>query len=137
MPDLRFILIDDNEIDLFFHDKLLRYQGLSKTIIPFNGAQAALEFLASELELPEVAETMILLDIQMPEMDGFDFLRHFERFPARVRNKCHVLMVSSSLDFGDISRANANALVVRLLKKPLNVKDLREIISTLFPDGLP
>ena len=137
MPDLRFILIDDNEIDLFFHDKLLRYQGLSKTIIPFNGAQAALEFLASELELPEVAETMILLDIQMPEMDGFDFLRHFERFPARVRNKCHVLMVSSSLDFGDFSRANANALVVRLLKKPLNVKDLREIISTLFPDGLP
>ncbi len=137
MPDLRFILIDDNEIDLFFHDKLLRFQGLSKTIIPFSGAQAALEFLASELELTEVPETMILLDIQMPEMDGFDFLRHFERFPARVRNKCHVLMVSSSLDFGDISRANANAIVVRLLKKPLNIKDLREIITTLFPGGNP
>lgn len=129
MPDLRFILIDDNEIDLFFHDKLLRYQAISNNIIPFNNAQQALEFLTSNLDQAEVPETIILLDIQMPEMDGFDFLRHFERYPARIKSRCHIIMVSSSLDFGDISRANANTLVLRLLKKPLNTKELKEIIS--------
>lgn len=132
MPDLRFILIDDNEIDLFFHDKLLTYQGISNKIIPFNNAQQALEFLTSDLDLSEIPDTIILLDIQMPEMDGFDFLKHFERYPARIKSKCHVIMVSSSLDFGDISRANANTIVVRLLKKPLNTKELKDIISSIF-----
>ncbi|HVB02506.1 MAG TPA: response regulator [Chitinophagaceae bacterium] len=132
MPDLRFLLIDDNEIDLFFHDKLLRYQGISINIVPFNNAQQALEFLSSDLDQAEIPETMILLDIQMPEMDGFDFLKHFEKYPSRIKSKCHIIMVSSSLDFGDISRANANALIIRLLKKPLNTKELKEIISTIF-----
>jgi CheY-like chemotaxis protein len=128
MADLRFVLIDDNEIDLFFHDKLLRYQAISQNIIPFNGAQAALEFFTSDLDRTVIPETIILLDIQMPEMDGFDFLKHFERYPQRIKSKCHVVMVSSSLDFGDISRANANTLVIKLLKKPLNPKELKDII---------
>ena len=132
MPDLRIILVDDNEIDLFFHDKLLKYQGISNNIIPFNGVQPALEFLSSNLSFPEFPITLILLDIQMPEMDGFDFLRLFESFPENMKDKCHIVMVSSSLDFGDISRAAANPRVMKLLKKPLNAQELKEIISS-FP----
>ncbi|MHB1922543.1 MAG: response regulator, partial [Chitinophagaceae bacterium] len=102
MPDLRVILIDDNDIDLYFHDKLLKYQGISSFILPFNGVQPALEFLSSNLSLPEFPPTLILLDIQMPELDGFDFLKLFESFPEKMKDQCHIVMVSSSMDFGDI-----------------------------------
>lgn len=132
--DLRFVLIDDNEIDLFFHEKLIRYQGISGNVIPFTNVPQSLEFLARDLQLPknEIPPTVILLDIQLPEMDGFDFLKAFESYPLKIKSKCFILMVSSSLDFGDISRTNANSMVTRLLRKPLDATELKQIVSGLY-----
>lgn len=136
VPDhIRFILIDDNEIDLFFHDKLLRYQGISNDIVSFSGAQQALEYLSSAIHDPAMPRTVILLDIQMPEMDGFDFLKYFESFPPLFKQHCRILMVSSSLDFGDISRTNANALVAKLLRKPLEATELKAALADIFANN--
>lgn len=131
--DLRVVLIDDNEIDLFFHEKLIRYQGISKNVIPFTNVSASLDFFSQEIAAEEFPPTVILLDIQLPEADGFDFLKSFETYPARVKSKCFILMVSSSLDFGDISRTNANAMVHNLLKKPLDAAEFKQAVEGLFP----
>lgn len=130
--ELRILLVDDNEIDLFFHDKLINYQGISDQVISFTTAQSALEFLRKEIRQENYPPTLILLDIQMPEMDGFDFIDSFETLPAKIKSSCHIVMVSSSLDFGDINKANANPLIVKLLKKPLNTLELKEIIERVF-----
>lgn len=132
IPDLRVILIDDNDIDLLLHERLITIQGISRTVLAFSNANKALEFLSSNITLPHIPPTVILLDIQMPEMDGFEFLRSFDSYPSKIKNQCYIIMVSSSLDFGDISRTNANPLVVRLLKKPLQPKDLKEVIESIF-----
>jgi CheY-like chemotaxis protein len=131
LQGLRVLLIDDNEIDLFFHDKLIKYQGISEDIVSFTAAQPALEYLADYKNSTDIPPTLILLDIQMPEMDGFDFIRVFETLPPGTKSLCHIVMVSSSLDFGDISKANANPLIIRLLKKPLNIKELKEIVDNI------
>ena len=134
IPDLRVILIDDNDIDLLLHEKLISLQQLSRTVLSFSNANKALEFLSSNISLPHIPPTVILLDIQMPEMDGFEFLRSFDTYPEKIKSQCSIIMVSSSLDFGDISRTNANPLVVRLLKKPLQSKELKDVIEGLFKD---
>lgn len=135
IPDLRIILIDDNEIDLLLHEKLITIQQISRTVLSFSGANKALEFLSSNITLHRIPPTIILLDIQMPEMDGFDFLRAFDNYPNKIKSQCHIVMVSSSLDFGDINRTNANPMVLKLLKKPLLVKELKETVVEIFKDS--
>ncbi|WP_217605162.1 two-component system response regulator [Chitinophaga sp. GbtcB8] len=134
IPDLRIILVDDNEIDLLLHERLITLQQISRTIISFNNANKALEFLSSNITLHRIPPTIILLDIQMPEMDGFEFLEAFDSYPLKIKSQCHIIMVSSSLDHGDINRTNANPLVVKLLRKPLLAKDLRETVLEIFKD---
>jgi CheY-like chemotaxis protein len=134
IPDLRVILIDDNEVDLLLHERLVTIQQISRTVLAFNNANKALEFLSSNIALPKIPPTVILLDIQMPEMDGFDFLEAFDAYPAKIKSQCHVIMVSSSLDYGDISRTYASPMVVKLLRKPLIASELKNTIIEIYKD---
>jgi len=134
IPDLRIILIDDNEIDLLLHERLITLQQISRTVLSFTSANKALEFLSSNISLHRIPPTIILLDIQMPEMDGFEFLTAFDTYPTKIKSQCYIVMVSSSLDYGDINRTNANRLVIKLLKKPLLAKDLKETVGEIFKD---
>jgi CheY-like chemotaxis protein len=134
IPDLRVILIDDNEVDLLLHEKLITLQHISLTVLAFNNANKALEFLSSNISLPKIPPTVILLDIQMPEMDGFEFLEAFDSYPNRIKSECHVIMVSSSLDYGDINRTYASPMVVKLLRKPLMATELKNTIVEIFKD---
>jgi two-component SAPR family response regulator len=68
----------------------------------------------------------------MPIMNGFEFLSKFNYFEEEFINKCKVVMVSSSLDFGDNSRARANSIALDLLPKPLNTAQLFEIIKEKY-----
>ena len=127
---LSIMLIDDNVTDLFLHERFIAHENIAHEITSFSLAEKALDYLAeqkTEQGLPDV----ILLDIQMPLMNGFDFLKKYEKLA--MTNKCPVVMVSSTLDFGDINRAKANPLVLELLEKPLNMKILKE---TLMANGI-
>jgi CheY-like chemotaxis protein len=133
--DLDFVLIDDNEIDLFLHERVLRLQGISSRVYPFSAASKALTYLETFREhVDAYPETVILLDLMMPEMDGFDFLDHFENFPTELKKKTRIFIVSSSLDFGDMSRCEAHQRIERTLNKPLLADDLRVALREIaFP----
>jgi len=124
----RVMMIDDNEIDLKINAKLINITHLFDDIIICSSAESGLEYLRKHLHEEEQLPQFILLDIQMPYMDGFDFLEEFKRFPKSFTDTCPVAMLSSTLDFGDIQKAEANPYVIKLLKKPLLPKDLQELI---------
>jgi len=122
------LLIDDNEVDLKINSKIIEISNLFEEIVLCQSAEAGLTYIhqnmADELRLPD----FILLDIQMPDMDGFDFLKQFNKLPTRFTDKCLVAILSSTLDFGDIQRAQANPFVIKLLKKPLFAKELKDLL---------
>lgn len=125
-----FILIEDNEIDLFFHEKLISLQELSSSIKKFSSALKALEYIFSfKDKIAEYPDSIILLDIQMPEMDGFEFLKHMEDLPAGLLEKNQIYIVSSSLDYADLSRGKANYLVNNMLEKPLDAEKLKQALG--------
>jgi CheY-like chemotaxis protein len=120
----KVMLIDDNLIDLKINSKLLNLTNLFEEIITFQSGEEALDYLNANVQDLEKLPDFILLDIQMPEMDGFDFLDRYKDF----KEKCPVAMLSSTLDFGDIQRAEANPYVIKLLKKPLAPDELAKLI---------
>ncbi|MEE1943856.1 response regulator [Pedobacter sp. KR3-3] len=124
----RVMMIDDNEIDLKINSKLINITHLFEDIIICNSAEAGLEYLRKHLQDQQQLPEFILLDIQMPDMDGFDFLEEFKRFPKSFTDTCPVAMLSSTLDFGDIQKAEANPYVIKLLKKPLLPTELAKLI---------
>ncbi len=125
----KIMLIDDNEIDLKINARIIHLTKLFEEIIVCYSGEESLDYLNKHIDNPEKLPDFILLDIQMPEMDGFEFLELYKQLPSSFTSRCPVAMLSSTLDFGDIKRAEANVYVVKLLKKPLIPAELSELIK--------
>lgn len=119
------MLIDDNEIDNIINEKIIEANQFADRILIFQTGQEALDYLAQQAgELPEI----VFLDINMPIMDGFQFLDEFEKMPESVTSKCKVIMLSSSISPRDIDRAASRKHVKKYLNKPLNSRYLEAIV---------
>lgn len=125
----KVLLIDDNEVDLKINSKIIAISGLFDEVVLCLSGEEGLAYLNKSADKLEDIPDFILLDIQMPEMDGFEFLELFKKFPKEVKDKCLIAMLSSTLDFGDIKKAEANPYVIKLLKKPLFPKELEELLK--------
>ena len=121
----KVLLIDDNSMDNFINKKLLETGNFAANIIPHESAAEALAYLKNEK--PDHLPQIIFLDINMPGMDGFQFLDEFEKLPASVHDKCKIIMLSTSENFKDLNRANKNPLVKKFLNKPLTSPILKAI----------
>ncbi|WP_114790072.1 response regulator [Niabella yanshanensis] len=130
-PNL-LIIIDDSSFDLRINSGIASHTKLFKQIVCFSSAEAALDFLAENISNPEIFPHIIFLDIQMPEMDGFEFLERYDTFPGDFKEKSHVIMISSTDDLRDIVRADSDKNVVKLLKKPLRIEELKALVAKIY-----
>jgi CheY-like chemotaxis protein len=121
------MLIDDNEIDIFINKRLLEFNNFSRNILSACSGREALELLKNNQNLPDV----IFLDLNMPVIDGFRFLKELTTLPDGVKGSVQVVVLSSSENKKDIRRASSNPVVVEYIAKPLThekIKDLRNLL---------
>lgn len=118
------MLIDDNQIDQMLHERIVERSGLVETVISFLYADEALEYLKVDQQpRPDV----ILLDINMPRMDGFEFLEAVNLLPSELKSMI-VVMLTTSLDARDKKRADNFDLVKGFMNKPLSQERIEEIV---------
>ena len=125
-----FLIIDDNAIDQIIATQLLKkVLGATKINSATNGNEAIKWISNNRTSFKEAL--IILLDIKMPEMDGFDFLTKYDTLAEELKKETQIFMLSSTLDPHDIQRAENNPYVKTLLSKPLPIKEFRDLI---YPD---
>ena len=125
------MLIDDNEIDNLINQKMIEASGIAENIYTHTGAKSAVEFLRnlekldslSDQVLPEV----IFLDIDMPLMDGFQFLDEFEKLHEKTKKHCKVAILTSSINPQDVNKSKKYDSVKKYLNKPLSQEALENL----------
>jgi CheY-like chemotaxis protein len=123
------MLIDDNRADNFYHRLIIEEVGVAERIETFEYAEKALTYLQ---QASDTGVELIFLDINMPRMDGFQFLEDYKKLDDRRRAKVVVIMLTTSLNPLDETRAMAFPEVKGFRNKPLTEEMLAEIIEDHF-----
>jgi CheY-like chemotaxis protein len=131
------LLIDDNETSNFLNERLLKRMDLTDHIQVTSNGKQALEYLntlsrqpASEVQ-QQVKPALILLDINMPVLDGFEFLELFQQLDVQFREGIQVAMLSTSSHPQDTGKArDYNAYY---LTKPLTIEKMEVLLARYFP----
>ncbi len=121
------MLVDDNDTDNFISRRIIEITNFAKRVEIKNSGKSALEYLDANNDTPENLPDYIFLDINMPIVDGFVFLYEFEKFSSYLRNKCKVIILSSSDNKRDIDKIVNNDNVIKFITKPLTENALEEI----------
>ena len=125
------MLVDDNDTDNFISRRIIEITKFAKDVIIKNSGKSALEYLEENKIIPTSLPELIFLDINMPIVDGFVFLYEFEKFEDLLKDKCKVIILSSSDNKRDIDKIVNNDHVIKFITKPLTenaLEDVRGII---------
>jgi CheY-like chemotaxis protein len=126
---MKTYLIDDDDLGIYLTEQLLRAEGFSNSICTFQSAREALDTLIREpkADRPRV----IFLDLNMPVMNGWQFLDALAPHQQVLHGRCYIYILTSSLALSDLERSRQYALVAGLIHKPIDSGEIRAIRSRL------
>src|SRR5687767_11451917 len=120
-------LIDDDSVTNFINTKII-LGNFPFTVFSFTNAMEALQELSRyQAHEAHFMPDLIFLDVNMPHMDGWEFLEEFQKLPDSLLKKCIVAMLTSSVDQEDIERSQMYKCVVGFISKPLTVDMLKRM----------
>lgn len=126
----RILLVDDDSVSSFLCTRLLQRLGFDGELDSASNGMEAMEKVRNAWSTQGASPDLILLDINMPVMDGFEFLRKLAAEPASRSNRPPVVVVSSSDDSIDLRKAKELG-AVNYVVKPITDFKLREVLTEI------
>ncbi|GAA3767418.1 response regulator [Flavobacterium ginsengiterrae] len=124
------LLIEDNLIDQLVTKQLLKkVLDINQVFIANNGLEG-LQWIIKNKKAKQ--KLVILLDIQMPIMNGFEFLDIFQTLNTEIQDETQIYVVSSTLDSDEIEQIRKNEFVEDFLNKPIPVEELKKQFLNSF-----
>ena len=134
------LLIDDDEPTNFLNRMTLETAGCTDHIHIIQSGKEALDFLARKGKYRQVSDfphpDLIFLDINMPAMDGWEFLERYRRLQPEQKAPVVMIMLTTSLNPDDEAKARAIPEISGFENKPLRIDRLRELLKNYFPDRI-
>lgn len=135
--NLNIMLIDDNKIDLFVNQKIIELLAINSKVTTFDSGTSAIDFfkiLEGQSNFKSVLfPDIILLDINMPEMDGFQFLSEFKKLKGFKNKHTRIYILSSSTNIEDVKKAKKKKSCIGFISKPLTTESLKKILPNCKP----
>ncbi len=122
-------IIDDDQVYVFGLKKLIEFSDFCKNVMVFSNGEEALKYLSPIVTNIEKLPDIIILDINMPVMDGWEFLEEFIKIKHRLAKNITIYMVSSSIQQSDIDKAHQYTEVSDYIVKPIKLDDLKRIMT--------
>jgi len=123
------MLVDDNPDDNFFHEREIKKNKLADCVLTENSAREALEYLKSKKD-PHA--DLIFLDINMPGMNGWEFLEQYSKLSKELQSHAVVIMLTTSENPDDEARAKTWSFVSDYITKPLTNEIMKDMIAKYF-----
>jgi CheY-like chemotaxis protein len=122
-------VIDDDAIYQIIVNKIIQKSEIFSTVSSFKNGKEAIDAVTNSLNNVESLPDIILLDINMPIMDGWEFMEELEILKSSITKKIIVYIVSSSIAIEDKNKSKTYPYILGYLSKPVNINDLLLIAS--------
>jgi CheY-like chemotaxis protein len=123
-----FIIVDDDPVNNMLCPTVIKCVFPEAMIHTFTDPGLALNFIKSTYIMPGASNALLLLDINMPALTGWEFLESFELFDGIIKEHLKIYMLSSSIDRYDKERAAKNKNVLGYLEKPLTKENVKSVL---------
>ncbi len=130
------MLVDDDADDNFFHEREIKKIDPETTIIVKNSAFEALSYLKSMEESSVPPPDLIFLDINMPRMNGWEFLLEYNQLDKAL-NRASIIMLTTSENPNDKARAKTWTFVIDFISKPLTMGIMKDLVARYFSQTIP
>jgi len=125
------MLVDDNPNDNFFHEREIKKNNVANIVISMTSGTKALAHLRSKKGNKDPHPHLIFLDINMPDMNGWEFLQEYNTLDKELQSQAVIIMLTTSQNADDKAKAMKWSFVSDYITKPLT-KDLMKGISTKY-----
>jgi CheY-like chemotaxis protein len=121
------LLVEDDPITVLVCDRIIKMTGFASNVSSCENGKTAIDRLATLTETGQEIPEVIFLDINMPVMNGWDFLAAFEKMHPQINQPPRIYILSSTIDPEDYKKAKSFALVEDFISKPLSKESLEKI----------
>ena len=126
------MLVDDNKYDNYYHERIIRNGDYASVIVAKTSAVEALGYLINKERTDYQHPDIIFLDINMPGMNGWEFLDEYDRLDAGLKSKVIIVMLTTSENPDDQAKALSYPTLSGFRTKPLTAEMLDEILNKYF-----
>jgi len=127
------MLVDDNPDDNFFHERVIKKNKAAEIVVAKQTGLAALEYLRLMKDDESLHPQLIFLDINMPGMNGWEFLVEYDKLDQKSKSHAIVVMLTTSENPDDKMKAKAMNLASDFKIKPLTAEMIEGILEKYFP----
>ncbi len=126
------MLVDDNHNDNFFHEREIKKNNSATIVITKNTGLEALEYLKSKKDNKNLKPDLIFLDINMPGMNGWEFLQEYNQLNKELHSQVIIIMLTTYDYTDDEARSKAWSFISDFTIKPITNKIMEDVISKYF-----